>query len=75
MGSDSLDPNIGLVFIEPKERRGIVREDAETEEGVQSDRNHSWDDQKERKVEEGTAAPDAWGGGEEVRMWDEGEVT
>lgn len=52
-------PDIGLVFIEPKERRGVVREDAATEEGVQSDCHHSRDDQEERKVEEGTAAPKA----------------
>lgn len=75
VGSDSVDPDIVLVFIESKEWRGVVWEDAETEEGVQSDRHHSRDDQEERKVEEGTAAPDTRGGGEKVRMGEGGELT
>lgn len=57
----------GLCASEPEERRGVLREDAEAEAGVQSHRHHPGDDQEEREVQEGAAAPHPGGGGKEVR--------
>lgn len=42
---------------EPQERRGVIREDAETPQGSEPGCHHSGDDQKEGEEQARTAAP------------------
>ncbi len=58
---------ISVPFLEPKEWRGVIWEDAEAAQGPEPSRYYSGDDQEEGEEQEGTAASHTGDCGEEVR--------
>lgn len=58
---------ITAALSEPKERRSVIREDAEAAQGPEPSRHHPGDDQEEGEEQEGAAASHSGDRGEEVR--------